>query len=269
VAIDVPDWLQLTQLAAPGDLGSVAIQPGQSSVFVTVNLSPYATALLIVCYNAYALISWQVTGGVTSYPYISQFSISNPSPTLVANIGGATDNPITVEAITPTVNGTGIAQIVGHIYQLFGTGTQLVNNTPAQPLSTKLIPSIAQLGQQQLITASIAVSPAAGAALTVVAPVAGQQLVVYGYDWGIDPAAPVVGQYIALLEDTGPGVVISRIRMRVSTVIGVMGLRAALDIPLGLPLQQGAGIRVLNSASSSGVTECEGTVLYASLPYIL
>lgn len=268
MAIDVPDWIKLTQLAAPGDLGAVVIQPGQQSVTVQVNLSPYATGVIIVSYSAFAFISWEVTGGVTGFPYLTAFAVFNPSPPLIANVGGAIDNPISIEALAASVNGTGLAQTVGHVYQLFGSGSQFVSNTPQQPLYVRDVPALVAPGQVQLTSVLFTANLAPSGAQTLVTPVAGQQLIVYGYDIHSSMPTPAVGSYQATVEDTGPSVLICRCRIALTSVAGIGGIRQTLGIPQGLPLGQGNGIKVVAFANVGNIL-VEGSIVYASLPYIL
>jgi hypothetical protein len=268
VAIDVPDWLQLTQLAAPGDLGAISIAPGSQTVSVNVNLSPYATGVIIVSYSAFALISWLVTGGVTGFPYITAFAVYNPSPPLIANVGGAIDNPLTIEALAASVNGTGVAQVVGHVYQLFGSGSQVVSNTPQQPLYVRDVPGLVPPGAVQLTTVLFSANLAPSGTSAIVTPVAGEQLIVYGYDISASMVVPVAGSYQATVQDTGPGVNICRCRISYATAVGMGIARQSLSIQQGLPLQQGAGIRVVAFANGANIL-VEGSIVYASLPYVL
>lgn len=269
MAIDVPDWIKLTQLAAPGDLGAVVIQPGLQSVTINVNLSPYATGIIIVSYSAFAFISWEVLGGVTGFPYITAFAVFNPSPPLIANVGGSIDNPISIEALASAVNGTGIAQTVGHVYQLFGSGSQFVQSTPQQPMYTREVPALVAPGSVQLTTARFTANLAPGANAVIVAPVAGQQLIVYGYDVHTSMVAPAAGSVFAILEDTGPGVQFASCRISMATAVGISGKSQSLSIEQGIPLQLGAGIRALAFAGNAINVLLEGSIVYASLPYIL
>lgn len=269
MAIDVPDWIKLTQLAAPGDLGAVVIQPGLQSVTVNVNLSPYATGIIIVSYSTFAFISWAVTGGVTAFPYITAFAVFNPSPPLIANVGGAIDNPISVEALASSVNGTGLPQTVGHVYQLFGSGSQFVQSTPQQPVFTREVPSLVAPGAVSMSVARFTANLAPGAASTIVAPTAGQQLIVYGYDVHTSMVAPAAGSVFAILEDTGPSVQFASCRVSMATAVGISGKSQSLEIAQGIPLQLGAGIRALAFAGNAINVLLEGSIIFASLPYIL
>lgn len=269
MAIDVPDWIKLTQLAAPGDLGAVVIQPGLQSVTVNVNLSPYATGIIIVSYSTFAFISWEVTGGVTGFPYITAFAVFNPSPPLIANVGGAIDNPISIEALAASVNGTGLPQTVGHVYQLFGSGSQFVQSTPQQPLYVREVPALVAPGAVSLSTVTFTSNLAPNTAQTVVTPVAGQQLIVYGYDIHTSQIVAAANSLQAQIEDTGPSVVICRCRISMSTGVGIAGVRQALTIPQGLPLQLGAGIKIVSSNANAANILLEGSVVFASLPYVL
>jgi len=268
VAIDVPDWIKLTQLAAPGDLGAVVIQPGLQSVTINVNLSPYATGLIIVSYSAFAFISWEVLGGVTGFPYITAFAVFNPSPPLIANVGGAIDNPISIEALASAVNGTGLPQIVGHVYQLFGSGSQFVSNTPQQPLYVRDVPGLTAAGQQALTCVPFTANLAPSGSQTIVSPVAGQQLIVFGYDIHTSMVVPAAASYQATVEDTGPSVIICKCRIAFATAVGIGGVRQGLAIPQGLPLGQGNGIKAVAFANGANIL-LEGTIVYTSLPYVL
>jgi len=269
VAIDVPDWLKLTQLAAPGALGAVSIASGLQSVTITVNLSPFATALIIVPQSAYDFVSWSVVGGVSAFPYITAFAVSNPCPPLVATIGGAYDNPVSIQAVAASVNGTGHAVVVGQVYQLFGTGVQFVENSGQQPLRVRIVPQIGQLGEVQVTTASISSNLAAGGSAAIVTGVVGQQLIVYSASMSIQPVGAVVGGYQVTLSDSGAATAILRTRVQVTTAVGVASVPYDIDFPTGLQLNQTAGIKVVANAGNVGNAFVEGVISYAIMPYIL
>lgn len=263
MAIDVPDWLQLTQLAAPGLLGQIIAPAGGSPPFTTYALSPFATGIVVVPVEWGGVVGIEVAGSVTGFIYGTWTSINQQLPPIVVPIAGAVDNPIQVivtnTALAPGPN----PQLAAVVYQLFGAGVQQVSNSPQQPLyvQTSLAPAPGA-GVPALKAIGFGVNQAAGVITPLIAAVAGQTITVYGWQCDTFPAVAAAGSWQARIEDSAGGVAVARLRTNLATAVGQIIVPHALSIPLGLPLSAGTGLRLVASAANPSAFFTEGTLQY-------
>ena len=264
MGVDTPDFLQLTQLAAPQLLGPVTVAAGQQGSAQNFTVSPFATGLVVIPATASALLEAAIIGGVSGYGYAFAAYSPGNTPPIVAAIGGSIDNPYEVNVQLAVANPGPGAVTVGYAYQLFGTGVQNVVNIPQQPLFVQEVASSGQLGiTTGMLSLALDSNLAIGASSTVLAAPGTSSYVVYGYDLSLSPAAVTAGAYQATIEDTAAAVLITRMRSQILTAIGQGGLRAAIAIPFGLPLSFGAGIKLVANAGNAGAVFVEGVIYYA------
>lgn len=269
MAIDVPDFLKLTQLAAPAFLGEMDIPAGQGSVNANFTVSPFATGLVVVPVQWGGTVIVQVSGFVSGYIYGTYVATNTQMPPIVIPLAGNSDDPIEVQVLnTSTAPGPGPQQ-AAFVYQLFGAGVQLVENTAVQPLYVRQVPAIPQVGAVQLASVSVSNNIAAGGTGNLIAGTVGQQIVVYGWQLDTFPVGAVVGGYQATLEDTPAAVAVCRVRNNVATNAGSNLVSRTADIPQGLPLSRDAGLKIVTNAGNVGNMFLEGIVYYVKLPYFI
>lgn len=270
MAIDTPDFLQLTQLAAVSLLGTVSIVGIGQVGIGAFTPSPFATGLIIVPQASNLLLSnCKVTGAVTNNKYVSVlFDLTTVAlAPVVCAIPGNLDAPYTV-TVTAVADSSGTTPIA-YVYQMFGTGVQWVQAPAVQPLHVALVPLNNQsIIEQQLESLHVSTNQAAGASTTLLAGISNARVVVYGYDLSTTPVAGAAGQQKATVEDTTAAVVVAALRMQQVTAAGLGTVARALSIPQGLPLPVGAGIKLVADVGNAANLLTEGTILYTQLAVV-
>lgn len=264
MAIDVPDFLRLTQLAAPALLGAVTVPVGQAGASPTFVVSPFATGVAMVPLPTLGAIGMEIQGTVSSHIYAGvNFENADGSP-LVASILGNIDSPVraivTLQAVNPGPNPV----ICAYVYQLFGASIDQVLNTRQQPLFAQLMPGFQDqtAGSSVLHSAHVSTNLAAGASATVISGFAGEKICVYGYDVGLDQVGAIVNGYQVTIEDTTAAVTVAALRTWIDTAVGQTAVRSSLDIPMGLLLPAGAGVKVVANVANAGACLTEGVIMY-------
>lgn len=270
MAVDVADWLQLTQLAAPGALGPLTCPNASSTATAAFTVSPFATALVVVPVNVSTIPpTWcRIIGasGLGKYASVTFLAGVASQLPVVAAIPGSSDGPYTVTMFmqSPAAG----ALVVAQVYQLFGTGVQLVQTPAQQPLPVQLVPANMVLPQQaQLLSTGVLVSIAASTSSTIIAGVGGQYITVYGFVFSIRAAVTAtVGVYESTLSDTTAAVTVSRFDVNYITAAGIGNIERTVEIPLGLALPLGAGLRLLTAANPGAMTHTGHVYYTITLP---
>jgi hypothetical protein len=266
VAVDVPDFLQLSQLYAPELLGTVNVPNGATSGSTAFNVSPFATGLVVVL-QPFVLIPTlvKITGNASGYKYaaVTMLTGLTTQAPVFAAIAGSIDNPYTV-AITTASSTAGSTQVAS-VYQLFGAGVQLVQAPAAQPLPVVITPANeAEPLQAALIATGVLNTIAVSGSFTAVAGVAGTTLTVYGFAMSVRAGvSATVGAYQSILEDTSAAVVIARFDFNWATAAGLGNLERSVTIPHGLVLPLAAGIKIVAAANPGTMTHA-GVIYYTA-----
>src|ERR1700733_12516204 len=188
MAIDVPDWLQLTQLASPGLLGICAALPGQAVSGGSFNLSPFATGLVVIPIGTAGPLNVTIIGGVSANTY-AQVVFGTTFPPVLASVLGATDNPVSVSVPIAVANPGPGNLTTAFVYQLFGTGIDNVLNTPQQPLYIADQPPTFQQGSAAATkTLQIIQTLAVSTSATLLAGIAGKTVTIWGYEVNVQPS---------------------------------------------------------------------------------
>lgn len=270
MAVDVPDWLRLTQLAAPNSLGSITVPGGSSLVTVPVSISPFATGLVVL---PLFLLANPVTGvtvqGQTSgsdYVNVVMPAGFTAMPPLFAVNIQPVDSVLEV-SVQLNINAAAGGQLAAFVFELFGTGVEQVSNNFLQPLFVSVVPPpVATSAPYNLLSKAFIVAPAVGASTTIIAGVAGKTITVYGYDFSIrSNAAAVAGTYRAIVQDTTATVVVAQCDLMMVTAVGQVSQVHDLPLPAGIALPVGAGLQVTDPAASVATVAVVGTIFYTQL----
>jgi hypothetical protein len=259
--IDVPDYLQLTQLAAPQLLGTISIPSGQQGNPTSFTVSPFATGIVIVPLAAAGASYAAIEGGVSSYVYGQGNAVFGVLAPVFAAVGGTIDNPYLCNVILAVTNPGPGAILAAYVYELFGVGIEQPINTLAQPLYTQSVGPNVPLGNAPLLSVIFAASIAASASATIIAATPGSAIMVYGYDITIRAnVSATVGVYEALLEDTAAAVGLTRMDLNWATAVGTANEKFSAVIPAGLLMTLSAGLKIVAAANP-------GALLYAGVIY--
>lgn len=264
MAIDVPDWLKLTQLAAPGFLTSAFIPVGQLQVITTVTLSPFATGIIIVPVPTQVVTQLSMQGGVSLHTYFNLTGRNYLGGPVVQLVPGTVDNPLTIDMTINAANPGPQPEHAFDVYQLFGTGVEQVLTNAQQPLVAQMMPGFQDTAVAGFVLNSVSVSSnlAASGTATFLAGVAGERVVVYGWQLSLFPAAGGAGSQQLTVQDTANQVVLARLRTYPVTAAGQILTVQSLDIPMGLAFPVGAGLKAVASAANAANTFVEGTIYY-------
>ena len=158
---------------------------------------------------------------------------------------------------------TGVANAV-QVQQGFGPPPPV--NTPTQPLYVTQVPApFTRYVQSALQSLHVNAAPvASGTAVLIAAGGAQITIVIYGYDLSLTPTATpaAAGLYGVVYEDTTGAVVVADAELRVSTGVGSVARAQSLNIPAGLALPAGAGLKYVAGAGNVAACDIKGVILY-------
>lgn len=262
MAIDVPDFLKLTQLAAPSFLGSVDIPVGDYQATASFDVSPFATGLVAVPLASAGPVFGDIQGGVSGFVYASvTFPVTGAFP-LFAPLGGNIDNPVSVSVQSSFYN-PGPNPIHGMlVYQLFGASIVVPQNPIVQPLYTQEVPGVGgAVGVPAVQNAVMGLSLAANTSGSVIAATANKTITILGYEVTISASVPAtLGAYLGGLQDTTGAVTVARWIDRHSSNIGDTGEIYTRRFRYGLRLAFGAGLNAIALAGNPAAMSFQGSV---------
>lgn len=272
MSVDTPDFMAMTQLAAPVLLGIVKQLQGSTVASGIVNSVPFQTGWVVV-FNTGGIVFTGASVGVSdNYSgviYMQASGVGTKLPPLSMPLASVVVGGLTILVSPLPINNTGFDQSVAFVFGLFGVGVQAAYNTPHQPLYVKQTTDPLPIGYaNDLQVLHVSVNLAAAGSATLLAGIAGNTVVVYGYDLTLTPIGAVVGAYTVLFEDTTAAVQFASPRVTVQTAVGIGTLRSALDIPQGLRLPIGAGIKAVANAANVANSFMDGVLLYTQGAYV-
>lgn len=256
----------MTQLAAPVTLGAISQANGSTSAVGNVNAVPFQTGWLVVFANS--IVSFAGAEVIVNDIYsgvVYQNTQSAPTnvPPLSMPVTGLNAAGLTVELINLPVNSSGFARNVAYVLGLFGVGVEAVVNSPSQPLYVHQVPDpLSGYTGGKILSVHVAQAPAVGASTTIINGVAGEYITVFGWDLWVGQQAGAVGLCQCTLEDTTAAVVLTDMLERVTTAVGALTMHSAIDIPTGIQLPVGAGLKSVAAAGNTGVIDVRGAIYY-------
>lgn len=266
MAIDTPDWMNMTQLAAPVQLGIITQANGATVATGTIASIPFQTGWLVVFNNksiAFAGATLLIEDNVSLQPVISLSATTGDIPAISTPVSGLGTAALLVSMTGLPLNSSGSAITIAYVLGLFGAGVQSVVNSPIQPLYTKEVTDPWSNFLNPLMKVTVVTSNlAAGASFTPITGVVGKTITVYGYDLSIGPVGLVVGGYQALYEDTTAAQLVAVTRINVSTAVGTAIATRTLWIPPGITLPASAGLKVVANAGNVANAVTDGAIFY-------
>lgn len=266
MAIDTPDWMATTQIAAPVFLGSVSQAIGQTFATGIVNAIPLQTGWVVVFDNQQINFAGATVQVADDYSLVLYFSVgSAPSllPPLNMSVASVLAAGLTISASNLPVNGGGFARPVAYVFAAMGAGIQAVYNTPQQPLYVKEVPDSLPIGYtNDLKVARVASSIAVSSTLTVITAIAGNTITVYGWTMTLRAGVTAtIGLYQSDMEDTTAAQQVTEFDMNWATAVGNANEPANMWIPPGIRLPVGAGLKIV-TAANPGTMGHNGAVFY-------
>lgn len=257
MAVDTPDFMSMTQLAAPVQLGTITQANGATTAVGNVNAIPFQTGWLVVFANnliAFAGSHLVVSDNVSLQPYVDADIAIGDIPAVSFPVSGLASAVVRV-TLSGLPNNAGAARAVAYVFGLFGVGVQAVVNSPLQPLYVKEVTDpFSNFIGGAVKSIAVAQNIAIGSSATLITGIVGQTIVVYG--WSLDYGPSVVatlGLYVGFIEDTIGAVVLDELQFRSGSAAGMMSKNKTMWVPQGIQLPASAGVKLLTGAIAGGL----------------
>jgi len=269
VAIDTPDWMRLTQLAAPVLLGTISQANGATIATGTVSAIPFQTGWLVTFANnaiAFAGSKLTIVDSVSGQPYVDATPMPGDIPAVSVPVSGLSTAVVNVSLSGLPLNSSGFAKVVAYVFGMFGAGVQAVYNSPLQPIYVKEVPDPFSGFLSGGLTVTTVISAIAiSGTLTPITAVVGSTVVIYGYSFSIRAGvSATVGLYSAVMEDTTGAVILDRFDLNWATAVGTGNSVVSADIPQGVTLPAGSGLKIICSGGNPGTMQFTGRIYYTA-----
>ena len=258
--IDAPDNLALTDIGFDS-LGTVSIAANQTTGSLQFTLDRTVSGLGIQLRSVTQVPTVTVQGGVSGTLYLATPIFANTGYEMWVRMNGAADNPITVTVTVPAaLSGTQSTPVID-VIAMHGTGVMNVAQSPQDVWSVAVVSQPPAL-PVPLQVAVINNALAAGATATIVAGVGGKVVTVLGYTFISAGAAGATGAFDATLEDSTGANVFAYISSFKETAAGQVAVPLSFQLPVGLSLPSGRGVRVHAAAGNGGTGNFHGAIYY-------